>query len=59
MYEGVWRQDNLKAMKTISVNPLSYVQTMKFHFLVSRTLLLEGIRNSEYFVTKTAKKRPI
>ena len=31
-YEGVWCQGNLRAMKTICVNPLSNVQKTQFHF---------------------------
>ena len=42
IYEGVWSQGNLRAIKTICVNPLSNVQTTKFHFVFKGTLLLEG-----------------
>ena len=50
--EGVWLQGNLKAMKTICVNPLSNVQTTKFHFVFNGTLLLEGKRCSIYEIVR-------
>ena len=41
IYEGVWRQGNLRVMKTICVNPLSNIQTTKFYFAFNGTLLVE------------------